>query len=86
MLAGSYAAPTFTVRNQVATLTMVPGTSTETFTWLLMAVMVGSSGGSALAGPLVALGGWRLGAIAAVAIPLICLPVTLALRHLIPRR
>ena len=51
MLAASYAAPTFTTRNRVATLTMVPGTGTETFTLLLMTVMVGQSGGSALAGP-----------------------------------
>lgn len=85
MIAGSYAAPTMTVRNRVAALTMVPGTGTETFTWLLMSVMVGSSGGSALAGPLVALGGWRAGVIAAIAIPAICLPVTLSLRRLVPR-
>jgi predicted MFS family arabinose efflux permease len=85
MLAGSYAAPTLTLRNRVAALTMVPGTGTESFTWLLMSVMVGSSAGSALAGPLVAIGGWRLGVIAAIAIPTICLPVTLAARRLVPR-
>ncbi|MBS1893515.1 MAG: MFS transporter [Actinobacteria bacterium] len=85
MLAGSYAAPTFTVRNRVATLTLIAGTGTETFTLLLMSVMVGQSGGSALAGPLVAGGGWRLGASLAVAVPLACLPVMVAKRALIPR-
>ena len=82
MLAGSYAAPTFTVRNRVATLTMVPGTGTETFTWLLMTVMVGQSGGSALAGPLVAIGGWKLGALLAVGVPTACIPLIVTWRRL----
>lgn len=60
------------------------GTGTETFTWLLLAVMVGVSASSALAGPLVELGGWRVGILLAVAVPAAFLPALFAGRHLLP--
>ncbi len=63
VLAGSFAAPMLTLRSRVAELTMPDGTGTETFTWLLLAVMVGASASSALAGPLVEAGGWRAGVV-----------------------
>jgi hypothetical protein len=63
---------------------MPPGTGTEAFTWLLLAVMVGVSAGSALAGPLIELGGWRLGVILAIAVPLVSLPAVLGGRRLLP--
>jgi MFS family permease len=84
VLAGTFAAPMVTLRSRVAELTMPPGTGTETFTWLLLAVMGGVSASAALAGPLVEAGGWRLGIVLAVAVPLVALPVIFAGRHLLP--
>ena len=83
-LAGSYAAPTVTLRSRIAEIAMPPGTGTETFTWLLLAVMVGVSACSALAGPLVELGGWRLGVLLAIAVPAASLPAIVAGRRLLP--
>jgi MFS family permease len=84
VLAGSFAAPMLTVRSRVAELTMPDGTGTETFTWLLLAVMVGASASSALAGPLIEAGGWRDGIVQAVAVPLLALPLLFAGRRLLP--
>lgn len=85
MIAGSYAAPTFTVRSRAAQISMPPGTGTEAFTWLLLAVMVGFSGGAALAGPLVEAGGWRAGIAVAIGVPTLWIPFIVAGRGLIPR-
>jgi MFS family permease len=60
-LAGISIAPLVTVRNQLAHEVAPPGTGTEAFTWLALSVVFGASAGSALAGPLVQAGGWRLG-------------------------
>jgi MFS family permease len=84
ILAGSFAAPMITLRSRVAELTMPPGTGTETFTWLLLAVMGGVSASAALAGPLVEAGGWRLGVVLAIAVPLAALPAIFAGRRLLP--
>jgi MFS family permease len=84
LLAGSFAAPMVTLRSRAAELTMPPGTGTETFTWLLLAVMVGASASSALAGPLVEAGGWRVGVVLAVAAPVAALPAVAAGRGLLP--
>jgi MFS family permease len=84
VLAGSFAAPMLTLRSRVAELTMPDGTGTETFTWLLLAVMVGASASSALAGPLIEAGGWRAGVVQAVAVPLVALPLLFAGRRLLP--
>jgi MFS family permease len=84
VLAGTFAAPMVTLRSRVAELTMPPGTGTETFTWLLLAVMGGVSASAALAGPLVEAGGWRLGVVLAVAVPVAALPAIFAGRHLVP--
>ena len=84
LLAGSFAAPMITLRSSVAELAMPPGTGTETFTWLLLTVMVGASASSAIAGPLVEAGGWRVGVVLAVAVPLVALPALFAGRRLLP--
>jgi MFS family permease len=84
VLAGSFAAPMLTMRSRVAELTMPDGTGTETFTWLLLTVMVGASASSALAGPLIQLGGWRLGVVLAITVPLVALPALFAGRRLLP--
>jgi MFS family permease len=84
ILAGSFAAPMITLRSRIAELTMPPGTGTETFTWLLLAVMVGASASSAIAGPLIEAGGWRIGVILAIAVPLAALPALFAGRRLLP--
>jgi MFS family permease len=84
LVAGSFAAPMITLRSRVAELAMPPGTGTETFTWLLLTVMVGASASSGLAGPLVEAGGWRVGVVLAIAAPLAALPALFAGRRLLP--
>ncbi len=84
ILAGSFAAPMITLRSRVAELTMPPGTGTETFTWLLLTVMVGAGASSAIAGPLIQAGGWRVGVILAIAVPAAALPALFAGRRLLP--
>jgi MFS family permease len=84
MIAGSFAAPMITLRSRVAELTMPPGTGTETFTWLLLSVMVGASASSALTGPLVEAGGWRVGIVLAIAAPVVALPALFVGRRLLP--
>ena len=86
ILAGSYAAPILTVRSRIAQIAMPPGTGTETFTWLLLAVMVGASAGSLIAGPLVEATSWRLGIAAGVVIPAAALAPLIARQDLLPRR
>jgi MFS family permease len=84
LFASGYAAPIITIRSRLAETAMPPGTGTETFTWLLLAVMVGVSASSAIAGPLVEWGGWRVGIALAVAVPALALPALYAGRHLLP--
>lgn len=84
VLAGSFAAPMLTLRSRVAELTMPDGTGTETFTWLLLTVMVGASASSAIAGPLIQAGGWRLGVLLAITVPLLALPPLFVGRRLLP--
>lgn len=84
LVAGSFAAPMITLRSRVAELSMPAGTGTETFTWLLLTVMVGASASSAVAGPLVEAGGWRTGVVLAIAVPLVALPALFAGRRLLP--
>jgi MFS family permease len=85
ILAGTYAAPILTVRSRIAQISMPPGTGTETFTWLLLAVMVGVSAGSLVAGPLVEAFGWRLGVAVGIAVPTAALPLLIARQKLFPR-
>jgi MFS family permease len=84
IVSGSFVAPMMTLRARIAELTMPPGTGTETFTWLLLSVMVGVSASSAVAGPLVENGGWRVGVVLAIALPLVALPALFAGRRLLP--
>lgn len=84
IVGGSFVAPMMTLRFRIAELTMPPGTGTETFTWLLLSVMVGVSASSAVTGPLVQNGGWRVGVVLAIALPLIALPALFAGRRLLP--
>lgn len=86
MIAAIYAGPALTIRSRVAQGAIPAGTETEAFTWLLLAGMVGVSASSAVTGPLVQAGGWRLGAAVAVVIPALFLPFIIARRDLIPRR
>jgi MFS family permease len=85
VLAGTYVAPILTVRSRIAQIAMPPGTGTETFTWLLLAVMVGVSAGSLAAGPLVEASGWRLGVAVGIAIPTAALPLLIGRQKLFPR-
>jgi MFS family permease len=84
LVAGSFAAPMITLRSRAAQLTMPAGTGTETFTWLLLAVLVGTSASAALCGPLAEVAGWRWGVLLAVLAPLAALPAIFAGRRLLP--
>jgi hypothetical protein len=46
--------------------------------------MVGASASSAIAGPLIQAGGWRVGVVLAIAVPLAALPGLFAGRRLLP--
>jgi MFS family permease len=85
ILAGTYSAPILTVRSRIAHLSMPPGTGTETFTWLLLSVMVGVSTGSLIAGPLIEASGWRLGVAVGICGPILALPLLIARRGLLAR-
>ena len=85
LLAGSFIAPTITARSQIVQGSLPPGTGTEAFTWLTLAIVVGASAGSALAGPLVQAEGWRAGVLLAAALPALGLPLILARRGLLRR-
>lgn len=82
-VAGLAVAPLGTVRNQLTQVTAVPGTLTEAYTWMGLAVTVGASAGAALAGPLVEAAGWRAGAIVAVAVPTLGAVVVVARRQVL---
>lgn len=77
-LSGVCVAPLITVRYQLARRGALAGTGTEAFSWIPLAITVGASAGSAVAGPVVQAGGWRAGAALACAMP--ALSVLLALR------
>jgi MFS family permease len=76
-LAGSCVAPLVTVRNQLTRDSAPLGTGTEAFTWGGLAITLGASSGSVLAGPLVEAGGWRAGAVVACALPAVGAAVAL---------
>ncbi|MGH2937684.1 MAG: MFS transporter [Solirubrobacterales bacterium] len=85
ILASSYAAPLNTLRSQMAEKSMPPGTGTETFSWLLLTLMLGISLGSLLGGPVVGVFGWRAGVLLGIGGSLLMLPFTLTRRSLMPR-
>ncbi|MGH2938199.1 MAG: MFS transporter [Solirubrobacterales bacterium] len=85
ILAGTYVAPVLTVRSRIAQISMPPGTGTETFTWLLLALMAGVSAGSLTAGPAVEASGWRLGVAVGIALPVLALPLLIGRQKLLPR-
>jgi predicted MFS family arabinose efflux permease len=58
MLAGAPIAPLLTSRNQLVGSVATPGTATEAFTWLLTALVIGLSAGTAVAGAMVEAQGW----------------------------
>ncbi|HET7443069.1 MAG TPA: hypothetical protein VFJ57_00265 [Solirubrobacterales bacterium] len=84
-VAGLAVAPLGTVRNQLTQVNAVPGTLTEAYTWMGLAVTVGASAGAALAGPLVEAAGWRAGAIVAAAVPALGAVVVTARRQVLAK-
>jgi hypothetical protein len=86
VLAGLCVAPTITVRNQLLQTSAPAGTATEAYTWLSLAMTVGASFGSALAGPLAEAAGWRAAAAVAVAMPALGTVLLLSRRRLLEER
>jgi len=82
-LSGICVAPLITVRYQLARHGALAGTGTEAFTWIPLAITVGASAGSAVAGPLVQSGGWRAGAALACAMPALSVLIALAGRQVL---
>jgi len=68
-LAGVCIAPLISVRSELVGEALLPGTGNEAFSWISVSIALGASAGSALAGPLVEAGGWRLGIALACAAP-----------------
>jgi len=68
-LAGVCIAPLISVRSELVGEVMPPGTGNEAFSWVSVSIALGASAGSALGGPLVEAGGWRLGIALACAAP-----------------
>jgi MFS family permease len=85
ILSGICIAPLVTVQNQLVHVAMPAGTGTESFTWFGLSLTIGTSAGSALAGPLVQAGGWRAGVGLACLLPALgLLPLVLG-RGALPR-
>jgi len=82
-LTGTYIAPASNLRNQIAQAAMPPGTGTEAFTWLALSLTIGASAGSAVAGPLVESGGWRVGVLLAAGLPALWIPLVFLRRGLL---
>jgi MFS family permease len=59
-IAGCVIAPLTAAENRLVSAVAPPGATTEAFTWLLMAGVVGIAAGNALAGGIVEASGWRL--------------------------
>lgn len=85
-LSGICVAPLITVRYQLARHGAIAGTGTEAFTWIPLAITVGASAGSAIAGPIVQAGGWRAGAVLACAMPALSVLIALLGRDVLASR
>jgi MFS family permease len=83
VLAGLCVAPLITVRNQLLQTSAPAGTGTEAYTWLALAMTLGASLGSALAGPLAEAAGWRAAAALACALPAMGTVLLLSRRQLL---
>jgi MFS family permease len=86
VLAGLCIAPLITVRNQLLQTSAPAGTATEAYTWLALAMTIGASLGSAVAGPLVEAAGWRAAAALTCAMPALGTVILLARRRLFEDR
>ncbi|MGD9735277.1 MAG: MFS transporter [Solirubrobacterales bacterium] len=68
VVSGLCLAPLISVRSELVGEALPPGTGNEAFSWISVSIALGASAGSALAGPLVEGGGWRLGVAFACAV------------------
>ncbi|HEY2714979.1 MAG TPA: MFS transporter [Solirubrobacterales bacterium] len=82
-ISGICVAPLVSVRSELVRKSLPPGTGNEAFSWVTVSIAIGASVGSALAGPLVESGGWRVGVALACAAPAVGFLVTFARRHVL---
>lgn len=82
-LAGICIAPLISVRSELVGEAIPPGTGNEAFSWVSVSVAFGASAGSAIAGPVVESGGWRLGIAIACIAPTTGFVLLFARRHII---
>jgi MFS family permease len=82
-LAGICIAPLISTRSELVRETLPPGTGNEAFSWVSVSIGFGASIGSAVAGPLVEVGGWRAGVGLACAVPAAGFFLTFARRRLL---
>ena len=83
VIAGLCLAPLISVRSELVGEALPPGTGNEAFSWVSVSVALGASAGSAIAGPLVEAGGWRLGVILACSVSAAGFLLLFARRHLL---
>lgn len=77
-VSGVAAAPMITARNELVREALPPGTGTEAFSWITVALAVGASTGAALGGALVEAWGWQFGIALAGSASLLCLIIVLS--------
>jgi MFS family permease len=81
MLAGAPIAPLIASRNELVAAVARSGTGTESFTWLLTALVAGLSGGAAVAGAVVEAAGWPSAVLVGVSVAAVGAAFALARRE-----
>jgi MFS family permease len=81
MLAGAPIAPLIASRNELVAAVARGGTGTESFTWLLTALVAGLAGGAAVAGAVVEAAGWPSAVLVGVSVAAVGAAFALARRE-----
>ena len=81
MLAGAPVAPLIASRNELVAAVARPGTGTESFTWLLTALVAGLSAGAAVAGAVIEADGWPSAVVVGAAVAAVGAAVAAARRR-----
>ena len=86
MLAGAPIAPLIASRNELVAAVARRGTGTESFTWLLTALVAGLSAGAAVAGAVIEADGWPSAVLVGAAVAAVGAALAAARRDLLRPR